>query len=234
MDFTRREFLGLTAGVVGMVGVPQGHTAGEPRPEPFEKWWTMYSDPKNYDSESAQGYRSALSPGRWWGRSVGDPNPFARLSFLVAPYVVSLYDGFSRCLSQALYSGTTVLLESGAGFVDDSTFWHHSRWLRQELGIHVAPRVDLWAKWAEGNDASAPYIEFSWPRHAKIRDFSRVVPPAEESRENIIAWAGDLPVAFRRRVGKGLLIYLGSPVGPALWAGDPEARRWLDAIADTV
>ena len=234
MDLTRREFLGVTAGAVGMVAVPQRLTAVQPRPEPFERWWTMYFDPNNYDCESAQGYRSALSPGRWWGRSVGDPDPFARLSFLVAPYVVSLGPGFSACLGQALQSGTTVLLESGAGFVDEWAFRQHSRWLREGLGIHVAPRVDLWAKWADGDDANAPYIEFTWPRRATIRDFSRVVPPAEEPRENIIAWAGDLPVAFRRRVGKGLLIYLGSPVGPALWAGDPEATRWVQAIADAL
>jgi len=48
-----------------------------------------------------------------------------------------------------------------------------------------------------------------------------------------IAWAGELPVALKRRVGAGTLIYLGSPVGPALWAGDVEAKRWLHAVALT-
>jgi len=48
-----------------------------------------------------------------------------------------------------------------------------------------------------------------------------------------IAWAGELPVALKRRVGAGTLIYLGSRGGPALWAGDVEAKRWLHAVALT-
>jgi hypothetical protein len=63
-----------------------------------------------------------------------------------------------------------------------------------------------------------------------MRDFSRVVPPGDQPGE-IIAWAGDLPVALRRRVDAGTLIYLGSPLGPALWAGDVQARRWLYTVA---
>ena len=55
--------------------------------------------------------------------------------------------------------------------------------------------------------------------------------PADQQPGEIIAWAGDLAVAFRRRVEKGTLIYLGSPVGPALWTRDPDARRWLYAVA---
>jgi len=30
--------------------------------------------------------------------------------------------------------------------------------------------------------------------------------------------------------GRGNLIVLGSPLGPALWAGDIEARQWLRAV----
>lgn len=232
MDITRREFLGVTAGAVGMVALPQQRLgAVKARPEPFERWWTMYFDPNNYDCESAQGYRSTLSPGRWWGRSVGDPDPFARLSFLVAPYVVSLSPGFSDCLVQALHSGTTVLLESGAAFADHGTFRHHRRWLRENLALRVVQPRD---PWANQSTPGARYVEFTWPLRVKIRDFSRVVALADEQPGEIIAWAGDLAVALRRRVGKGTLIYLGSPVGQALWAGDPEATRWLDAIADAL
>src|SRR5256885_875566 len=232
MDITRREFLGVTAGAVSIVALPQQRlTTHGPRSEPFEKWWTMYFDPNNYDCESAQGYRSALSPGRWWGRSVGDPDPFANLSFLVAPYVVSLDPGFSDCLVQALQSGTTVLLESGAGFADHYMFRQHRRWLRENLAIRVVQPRD---PWANRSTPGARYVEFTWPRRVTIRDFSHVVALADEQPGEIIAWAGDLAVALRRRVGKGTLIYLGSPVGPALWAGDPEAQRWLDAIADMV
>ena len=43
----------------------------------------------------------------------------------------------------------------------------------------------------------------------------------------VIAWVDGLPVALKRPGGRGNLIFLGSPLGPALWAGDAQARRWL-------
>ena len=48
---------------------------------------------------------------------------------------------------------------------------------------------------------------------------------------DVIAWAGDRPVGLKRHVEHGTLIYLGSPLGPALWAGDPEARQWLSRLS---
>lgn len=230
MDLTRREFLGYTAGAVGMMTLPhQPLTAAQPRPEAFQRWWTFFSDPNTYDCESMRGYWSALSPQPSWS-SAGDPDRFARLSLLIVPYVVSLLPGFSDCLTYALQRGATVVMESGAGFADHCTFRQHRRWLRENLAIRVVSPRD---PWANQSPAGARYIEFTWPRRVKIRDFGRVVPPADGSGDDVIAWAGDLAVATRRRVGKGTLVYLGSPVGPSLWAGDVEARRWLHAVAHT-
>jgi len=31
-------------------------------------------------------------------------------------------------------------------------------------------------------------------------------------------------------MGQGTLIFLGSPMGPALRAGDPQARSWLQVV----
>lgn len=227
MDITRREFLGYTAGAVSVMGLPiQELAAGEPRTRQFPRWWTVYSDPNSYDSESMRGYWSAIPP-QYSQASVGDPRPLERCALLIAPSCVSLLPPMLEWLTRALNGGTTVVMETGAGFASHRTFRQHRRWLREQLGIHVAAPVDLWANAYE----RAPYIEFTWPRRVKIRDFSRVVPPAGGAGDDVIAWAGDLAVATRRRVGKGTLIYLGSPVGPAIWAGDVEARRWLHAVA---
>ncbi|HEV8382947.1 MAG TPA: hypothetical protein VGQ29_15275 [Gemmatimonadales bacterium] len=228
MDLTRREFLGYTVGVVGMMTLPQQPLAPPPpRSEAFQRWWTMYSDPNGYDCESMRGYWTALSPKQCWA-SAGDPDPFARLSLLIAPYVVSLLPYFVDCLTCALQRGTTVVIESGAGFSDHCTFRQHRRWLRENLAIRVvSPRDPC----ANQSPAGVRYIEFTWPRRVKIRDFSRVVPP-DGAGDDVIAWAGDLAVATRRRVGKGTLIYLGSPVGPSLWAGDVEATQWLRSVLD--
>jgi hypothetical protein len=75
-----------------------------------------------------------------------------------------------------------------------------------------------------------PYVDLVWPHSARIRDFSRMVPVAAKPGDLVVGYVEGLPVALRRRVGKGALLYLGSPVGPALLAGDAEAHTWLQAI----
>lgn len=75
----------------------------------------------------------------------------------------------------------------------------------------------------------APYVDFVWPIATKVRDFSKVSPVAAD-RGDIIATVDGIPVASRRRVGLGTLIHLGTPLGPALWFGDREARQWLEAV----
>ena len=228
MDLTRREFLGYTAGAVSMMGLPITGPAGAEAPsQRYQRWWTIYSDPNSYDCESMRGYWSVLPPERAHA-SVGDPAPLDRCALLIVPYCASLQPTMLGRLLWALHGGTTVVMETGAGFVSHHMFRQHRRWLREELRIHIATRMDLWSN---PKYTREPYIEFTWPRRAKIRDFSRVVAPADCPGDDAIAWAGDMAVAVRRRVGKGTLIYLGSPVGPALWAGDIQARRWLHAVA---
>ena len=53
---------------------------------------------------------------------------------------------------------------------------------------------------------------------AKVRDFSRVLPLARQAGD-VIARVDDMLVALKRRTGFGTLTFLGSPIGPALWAG---------------
>ena len=74
-----------------------------------------------------------------------------------------------------------------------------------------------------------PYVEYSWPIKAKIREFAAAsLGPAPGDR--VIATYAGRPVALRRRVGRGTLVLLGSPLGPIFLSGDGDARRWLDAI----
>ena len=130
--------------------------------------------------------------------------------------------GFStaRAMTNCLHRGGTVLIESGAAFAE---FREHHDQLREHFNILLQPPVDLWP--ARG----IPYVEFTWPVPVKVRDFSRVIPLAPQ-RGRVIARVGDVPVALARRVGRGTLVFLGSPLGPALWSGDAEAKRWLGAL----
>src|ERR1051325_10392569 len=127
---------------------------------------------------------------------------------------------WARRLSQS--RGSTVILESGAGFLNRVDYRAYRRWMRERLRIEVTDPVDLWSGAARG----VPYIEYDWPMRASVRDYSRVVPLADQPGE-VIGWAGGIAVALKRRVGMGTLVFLGSPLGPALWADDQQARRLL-------
>ncbi len=74
-----------------------------------------------------------------------------------------------------------------------------------------------------------PYVEYSWPIKAKIREFAAVsLDPVPG--DQVIGTLAQQPVALRRRVGRGTLVTLGSPLGPIFLSGDPDARGWLAAF----
>jgi len=214
MGITRRGFLGCVAGSL---------TAGLP----FDVPRRVEASPRRVLldlrehcglRESVAGYESALAG---LGTRVA-----SRCTLLIVPAALDIPPPAVRAIMGCLRTGATVLLESGAGFAADRAFRAHRAVLRDQLGVHIEAPVRLWCR---PGARGMPYIDYSWPASAKIRDFSRVVPLGRQSEGagEIIAWVDDLPVALRRRYGRGDLIFLGSPLGPALWAGDAEARRWM-------
>lgn len=154
------------------------------------------------------------------------PHPVPDCALLILPAVLGLSPSLARLIQARLASGATVIVESGAGFADGAELRAHRSALGALLGIEVGEPVALWPR----RDVSSglPYVDYSWPTRARVRDFSRVLPIASRERgDEVIARVGDIPVALRRQSGRGTLIVLGSPLGPALLAGDVEASRWL-------
>ncbi|HTU43475.1 MAG TPA: hypothetical protein VMF91_00325 [Bryobacteraceae bacterium] len=73
------------------------------------------------------------------------------------------------------------------------------------------------------------FIRYCWPHATLTRSFSPVVPvhcPAGE----IVAHYGAVPVAIKRRIGRGGIVFLGSMLGPNLRAEEREARALAAAI----
>jgi hypothetical protein len=145
--------------------------------------------------------------------------PVDRLESLayVVPAAAGLTDDQAARLSRHVQHGGWLIFESAAGF---GGFESQRRQLARHFRLIIEPPVDLWA----GN-ASAPYVDYHWPARAKVRDFSSVVPVAAASAK-IIGTIGAIPVAARL----GRLIFLGSPIGPSLLAGDREAHLWFNAL----
>jgi hypothetical protein len=244
---TRRAFLeravGATAAAAMAPPLDALRTLGDDRP-PMPgglRRRVVILDPGEHCSigESLAGYEAALAaldPHPLRAASVRSVPECARL--LAVPAVLGLPPSVARLVARCLEGGTTVLLESGAAFTAGGgapEFRAHRDALCDHLGLRVEAPLPLWPRRAGAPARGVPYVEYTWPSAAAVRDFSRVVPLArlgDDGRGEVIARVDGVPVALRRRVGRGTLLFLGSPLGPALWAGDAEATRWLaDVLA---
>lgn len=169
-----------------------------------------------------------------------------RCRMVIAPGLGMMDPAMGRMLLDLVQGGTHLVLESGAGFLSPADTAAHQRMLFRYFGLAVEPPVDLWSAKLADDDLfasrtsphrrktidgrqSIPYIRYVWPREMMVRGFTRVIPVSAK-RGEVISWAGSLAVASKSRVGRGTLIFLGSPLGPALRAGDPEARSWLQSV----
>jgi len=218
MSITRRQFLGYTAGVVtaGLRGLPLDPTS--------RRYVLLDWNERGCFRESVSGYASALtSAGAQWMRADARWMSPSRCAVLIVSAALEIPPPAIRAITSCLQTGASVIIESGAGFATDREFRAHRVVLRDYLQVHIEEPVDLWP---DNSSQRIPYVDYTWPRPAKVRDFSRVVPLGRQAGE-VIGWVEGLPVAFKRPGGRGNLIFLGSPLGPALWAGDAEARRWL-------
>ncbi len=203
--------------------------------------------------ESVAGYEAALATMdvRFVRRA---PHQSPPAPVVIVPGCARLDPRAAEKLAVALEPGSLLLLESGAAFAEPSDFAAHRRVLSSHFGVEVEAPFDLWPdRVTEGSAVRrencglgchpacsrtrVPYVDYAWPVPAKVRDFSRVVPLAPAGSPavgrptyEVIGWADGRPMAARRAVGKGTLVFLGSPLGPALRSGDREAERWLRSL----
>jgi hypothetical protein len=155
--------------------------------------------------ESREGYRKALA-----GRDQG--------SLVVFPAT----PGFPPSLPARVRNGQWVIFESAAGFAETERFEEQRAGLRAAFGLALEEPV---APWRQG--PRPPYVDLEWPSHALVRDFSSVITVGGGQA---IGRMQGRPVAALSRAGAGVLIFLGSPIGPALWSDDTGAHAWLSTV----
>jgi len=149
-------------------------------------------------------------------RSMGIPDYSGRARFHIIPGAGALPDDLLHSLSK---SRGWIVFESAAGF---GGFETQRRQFAEHFGVEIGRPFVL-------NGERVPYVDYGWPDQVKIRDFDSIVP-VEAAPHEVIASIGGRPVGARR----GRFIFLGSPVGPALLAGDREAHRWFRALQRSV
>jgi hypothetical protein len=231
MPISRRGFLGYAAGVSTLAFTGGSRWPGvlPANAAKLSGCLLVDSGPGCTLQESVAGFESALS---YAGVPYGCTSfrSLASARIIILPAAARLDAAKLARLRDCLERGSCVLLESGAGFLDSGEFDFHRRLIKSELGLCLHPPVGLWD--SADSSRQSPYVDYRWPLAVKVRDFSRAVPVFCRKGE-IIAWFGQLPVAARLRVGKGTLVFLGSPLGPHLLAGDREAGRWFGALCSS-
>jgi hypothetical protein len=159
--------------------------------------------------------------------SEGSAVSLGRDGVTLVPGALGLRSDAMSLIVSRLNAGGTVVLESGAGFADAAAVAAHRDALRECFGLRVAAPTSLWA--TTDPQRAVPFVHYTWPHHAHVRDFSRALI-VESDSGSVIAHAAGHAVATRAAHGPGALVFLGSPIGPSLRAGDREARRWLAAV----
>ncbi len=247
MNLSRRDFLStVTASAANLLSFQLSALDGlSCRPESELNCSVL--DLKSHCAlrESLQGYQAALAGEHHYLQDAISDSP-CRCGVVIVPGLGPIEPTLAQALSELLKAGTHLLLESGAGFLSAAEFTAHQRMLHRYFDLTVEPPVALWSrnptddaffshrpgrhpKKELGSHESIPYVNYVWPRKTKVRDFSRVIPVSAKVGD-VIGTVGALPVALKRRMDKGILIFLGSPLGPALRAGDPEAGSWLRLV----
>jgi len=231
MPISRRGFLGFAAGAsaAGLAGAAPWGRIFPQHPHALSGCALVDPGPSCPLQESAAGYEAALISAHVHHERVSLQSlPPART--IVLPAAAFGDEGRLARLRSHLESGSLVLYESGAAFLDPGEFDFHRRLIRSVFGLSLHPPVRLW----ESSDSlkQSPYVDYRWPVMTKVRDFSRIVP-VECERGETIARFRNLPVAVKQHIGKGTLVFLGSPLGPHLLAGDREASRLLWAFRST-
>ena len=120
-------------------------------------------------------------------------------------------------LLQRIDDGTWVILESGVGFSSMTEAKHQADLFKRVFDLELLPPMKV----AE-IPAAATYIEYTKPVSRLARTFEAITPIDCEPTD-VIARLGRHSVCVRKRVGRGGLVFLGSMLGPGLFAEEREA-----------
>jgi hypothetical protein len=147
--------------------------------------------------------------------------------FVIVPSAVCDSPALAKTIRRSTDSGSTVLYESGAAYADLAAFEIERGLLRDYFGLSLEPPRELWKPEA----GRPPYVRYHWPSQVLIRDFSRAIAVGGSSSDFApVAHIGRTVVGCHVAAGGGEFFFLGSPLGPHLGSGDPEAQRLLESF----
>ena len=177
------------------------------------------SDPNAIASESALGYSRVLGS-ELCPSPVPNQLPSSNLRCLILPGVRALPFALAARLHELAAAGTWLILESGLCFASEREIETQAKVLADVFSLHIdTPRPAQ-----TGARTARSYVQYHWPLPALVPDFSEFTPVRHSDADAIATIHGRV-VAVRRPIHRGGIVFLGSPLGPGLFAGDRESSE---------
>jgi hypothetical protein len=174
----------------------------------------IISEPNCLSEESAAGFRSLIAAKRGCKPRSDIKNVilFCGTSKIDTPHAIGLRER-ATC-------GAWIIWECSPVCCNLQNFAKQRRILRDLFGIVLREPIPMSPDQLRKRGM---YIRYRWPCEALIRTFSVVIPVACSDGE-MIAHYGRMPIAIRRRIGRGGMVFLGSMLGPNIRAEELEAQ----------
>jgi hypothetical protein len=197
--------------LASLVGVP---ITKIPAPSAISrrKSWGLLSEDHALSQDSQTGYARLLE-----AENI-DYFPdisFARPDIIIATAAQTLSREYAYQLARLVHEGCHLIYESGLGYAGSQQRSDQSELLNTMLGIRALTSPVL--------ASSELYVTYQWPHKTLLRSYGSVTPVLCHQLE-VIMHHGGTAVGLFRRVGQGILIFLGSPLGLGLYAEEREAR----------
>ncbi len=161
--------------------------------------------------ESAQGFQSLL-PATQFLQADSIRGRVGLGTVIILPAVRSLPTDYIRELRKCVNGGAWVIWERAANFGGHSEY-HARELLAHFFGICISDPIRR----------SSTYIRYRWPIKCSAGGFHDSVR-LECLPDEVIAECAGEPVAMKRAIGKGGLVFLGTMLGPGIRAEEREAR----------
>ena len=248
MKVSRREFVGTAscAAAASLCALPSLGFAASNSDARISVSCTLLDLQSNCAlPESLAGMRAGLGDAHRRVTEI-DLSASGAAAIVVVPAAGTVRAETFGAVAELVERGSTVLWESGAAFLNSNDFLRQQTLTLEHFGISMERPVDVWSQSASRSAGvgaknqtarsmraigheQVPYVAYHWPREAHVRDFSRVIPVSAAKGRAVADWR-EIPVSWRKSIGAGTLIFVGSPIGPALHAGDSDATSLLRSL----
>ena len=161
----------------------------------------IISDASCLSVESLSGFRSVHA---------GDAN------VIIVAGVQSLAPVLAKAICSRVNRGSWLVWDQAPHFVNAADLRMQAKFLNASFGVTMGDPTSV--------SCSELYVRYSWPVPCLVRTFLTCTPVFCLPNE-VIASYGNMPVALRRPIGRGGIVFLGSMLGPQLKAGDREAHQ---------